>query len=175
MLFRSKEVDRELMLKRQMERASRQLKANPETGIYVEGLANAKIKLANCCNPVYGENITGYISKSTGIIVHRKDCHNLKEVDSNRTIEVYWADEVNIKYPTWIKINGQQRNSLLTDILTHLSSLDIPVAEMSASSKGLLGSSVSLKVLVKDINALNHLMVNLKKVADVYTVERETK
>lgn len=173
--IQGKEVDRELMLKRQMERTSRQLKANPDTGIYVEGLDNAKIKLANCCNPVYGEKILGYISKSAGIIVHRKDCHNLKGIDMNRTIDVFWADEVNIKYPTWIKITGNNQNSLLTDILTRLSSLEISVAEMSASSKGLLGSSVSLKVLVKDINALNHLMVNLKKVVDVYTVERETK
>ena len=61
-----------------------------QADIIVAGLDKVKVNLANCCNPVYGDEIIGYITKGNGISIHRVSCHNL-DVFDNRTVEVNWS------------------------------------------------------------------------------------
>ena len=65
-----------------------------QADIIVAGLDKVKVNLANCCNPVYGDEIIGYITKGNGISIHRVSCHNLDVID-NRTVEVKWSDSTN--------------------------------------------------------------------------------
>ena len=162
-------------LKRQMERASQQITTQSDTGIYVEGLTNPQIRLANCCNPVKNDDVIGYVSKGSGIIVHALKCPNVQSLDKKRLIEVEWASNVERKYGTWIKIIGGSRDKLLTDIITTVNSHKISIAEMNASSHIQLELAVSLKVLVKDKESLELLISNLKKVEGVYVVQRGIK
>ena len=60
-----------------------------EADIIVAGIDKVKVNLANCCNPVFGDEIIGYITKGNGISVHRANCHNLAMLD-NRTVSVSW-------------------------------------------------------------------------------------
>ena len=80
-----------------------------QADIIVAGLDKVKVNLANCCNPVYGDEIIGYITKGNGISIHRVSCHNLDVID-NRTVEVKWSDSTNKKifiyYFSLFKFNG---------------------------------------------------------------------
>ena len=76
---------------------------NIDADIIVSGIDKVKVNLANCCNPVYGDEIVGYITKGNGITVHRLHCHNLSMLE-DRTLDVAWNSNVNKKYDEFRKL-----------------------------------------------------------------------
>jgi GTP pyrophosphokinase len=167
-----KEIDREKLLERQMKKATQQITTQSDTGIFVEGLTSPQIKLANCCNPVYRDLIVGFVSKNSGIIVHTNECPNRDGLDPNRLIEVKWADNVNRKYATWLKVLGAGRPNILTDIISVINAQGVSIAEINAKTPTQFDFQVSIKVLVDDLHSLVSLMTNIKKVEAVYSVKR---
>jgi GTP pyrophosphokinase len=167
-----KEIDREKLLERQMKKATQQITTQSDTGIFVEGLTSPQIKLANCCNPVYRDLIVGFVSKNSGIIVHTNECPNRDGLDPNRLIEVKWADNVNRKYATWLKVLGAGRPNILTDIISVINAQGVLIAEINAKTPTQFDFQVSIKVLVDDLHSLVSLMTNIKKVEAVYSVKR---
>jgi GTP pyrophosphokinase len=170
-----KEIDKEVLLQRQMEKAAKQLITHSETGVVIEGLSSPQLKLANCCLPIPGDPIIGFVSKTSGIVIHSTYCPNCNQFDENRLIEAFWSTEITRKYPTRIKIIGTAKPTLLTDIVTAVNSQTISIAEVNATSGSNLEMVIKLKVLVADQNQLQSLMVNLRKVSDIFSVERDFK
>ena len=105
------------------EKTSRRLEkkwADSETGVVVEGVDNLMIRLAKCCTPVPGDEITGYITKGRGITVHRKDCDNIKTLpkeERNRCIDVSWDPELlNKSFEGEICIIAKEQKGMLSSI-----------------------------------------------------------
>lgn len=151
---------------------NKKLVATSETGVVVEGLSNPKIRLANCCLPIPGDEIVGFITKGNGIVVHNANCQNLSALGSERQIDLFWGVGITRKYPTGIKIIAQQRSDLIGNIMNTLSSLNFAVSDLSVKNDQNLESLIKLKVLVSNISDLNTLIVNLKKIEGVYNIER---
>lgn len=87
-------------------------------GIQVSGVGDLLTRLAQCCKPVPGDPIIGYITRGTGITVHRRDCTNIKNIaDSERLIEVQWGG-MREAYPVNIRVEAFDRPGLLRDIAT---------------------------------------------------------
>lgn len=170
-----KEVDKQLVLQRQMEKAARQLTTHSETGVVIEGLSSPQLKLANCCLPIPGDPIMGYISKTSGIVIHSAYCPNCKQFEENRLIEAFWTSEIDRKYPTRIKIVGTSKPTLLTEVVTAVNAKTISIAEVNALTTNSLEMIIKLKILVKHQNELQALMVNLRKISDISSVERDFK
>ncbi|MCK9235613.1 MAG: bifunctional (p)ppGpp synthetase/guanosine-3',5'-bis(diphosphate) 3'-pyrophosphohydrolase [Acholeplasmataceae bacterium] len=170
-----KEIDKEALLQRQMEKAQRQLTTHSETGIVVEGLSSPQLKLANCCLPIPGDSIIGYVSKNHGIVIHSKQCPNVSQFDDNRLIEVFWSNQITRKYPTRVKINGISKPNLLTEIVTQINTQGVSILEVNATNNPNMESVIKIKVLIANLDALTSLMLNLRKVADIYSVERDYK
>lgn len=168
------ELSREQLLQRQIERTQRQLTATSETGVIIEGLSTPQVKLANCCTPVPGDNISGYVTKGSGIVVHAAHCVNMAQYDKNRLLPAYWGTNITRKFGTWLKIKGTTRNNLLTEIIQMANASGIAIAEVSAVTSHELESVIKLKVTVKEKRELDVLIINLQKVPQVYYVERET-
>ncbi|PKK92964.1 MAG: (p)ppGpp synthetase, partial [Tenericutes bacterium HGW-Tenericutes-6] len=169
------EVDPNVVLQRQMEKASKQLTTHSETGIVIEGLSSPQLKLANCCLPIPGDPIIGYVSKQSGIVIHTTFCPNCKQFEENRLIEAFWSPSITRKYPTWIKIVGGNRSTLLTEVVTTVNAQSISIAEVSAITTSNLELIIKLKVLVSHAEQLQSLIVNLRKVSELYSVERDFK
>ncbi|MBG0762167.1 bifunctional (p)ppGpp synthetase/guanosine-3',5'-bis(diphosphate) 3'-pyrophosphohydrolase [Acholeplasma laidlawii] len=167
------EISKEQLIQRQIERTQRQLTATSDTGVIIEGLTTPQIKLANCCTPIPGDPISGYVTKGSGIVVHAQHCINLQQYDKNRLIPAYWGTNINRKYATWIKIKGTTRNGLLTEIIQTANSSGIAIAEVSAITSHELESIIKLKVTLKEKRELDLLILNIQKVPQVYYVERE--
>ena len=90
-LFGNQESDEDMLIKQYTDnRLSSNTRKRSSSGIIVSGLDKAQVKLANCCHPVKGDDIVGYVSKGNGIVVHRFDCPNTKNGEQNRLIEVIW-------------------------------------------------------------------------------------
>ena len=163
-------------LQKQMDRSNKiliQTTTNSETGVIVDGLTNPQIKLGNCCSPIPGDKIWGYISKGNGIVVHRSGCNNLEFLTSNRLLELRWAKNINRQYPVWIKISANQAQSLVADIINTVSSSGLNVLSISCNNNDNLQSLVKLKLLVHTATELNTLIVNLKKIKQVINIERD--
>ena len=91
------------------------------SGISVAGIGSMKITLAACCSPVPGDEIIGYITKGQGVKVHRKDCPNIIN-ETKRLIEVEWDDDLESRnYEVKLLIKSNDRNYLLSDIVTIVS------------------------------------------------------
>jgi len=169
------ETDPNALLQRQMEKASKQLTTHSETGVVIEGLSSPQLKLANCCLPIPGDPIIGYISKTSGIVIHTSFCPNCKQFEDNRLIEAFWATNISRKYPAWIKIIGGNKPTLLTEVVTTVNAQSIAIAEVNAITTTSLELIVKIKVSISNSNTLQQLMVNLRKISDIYTVERDFK
>jgi GTP pyrophosphokinase len=169
------EVDPAALLQRQMEKAQKILTTHSETGVIIEGLSSPQIKLANCCQPIPGDPIIGYVSKTSGIVIHSSFCPNFKTFDDHRLIEAFWSTEMTRKYSTRIKVVGGARPSLLTDVITQINAQSVSIVEVNANTTTNFEHIIRLRVLVSNSNALQSLMLNLRKISEIYSVDRDFK
>ncbi len=169
----SPDENKEALLQRQLERTARQLIATSDTGVIVEGLTTPQIKLANCCTPIPGDPIVGYVTKGSGIVVHATHCTNITEYDEKRLLPALWGTNVTRKYATWLKIKGSSRNGLLTEIIQVANASGISIAEISAIANSQLESVIRLKISLNRLTELSSLIANIQKVPQVYYVERD--
>ena len=94
-----------------------------ETGIEVVGASDLWVKLAKCCTPVPGDTIMGFITRGSGVSVHREDCVNVAELrkQPERIVEVMWSPGAQSSYLVAIQVEALDRNRLLSDITRALS------------------------------------------------------
>ena len=165
--------DTNVYLERQMEKASRQLVTHSETGLVVEGLKKPQIKLANCCSPIPGDDIIGFVSKTSGIVVHSTFCPNIQTLDKKRFIEVNWADKITRKYPVWIKISSMYKPQILPEVVSNVNASGVAIAEVKINHNNSIDSFIHMRIMVNTLEDVQSVMVNLRKVKDIYNVERD--
>jgi GTP pyrophosphokinase len=146
-----------------------------DSNIIVEGLETVAIKLSNCCTPIPGDKIKGYISKGSGIAVHRSDCNNLKALDENRYIEVFWGNDTTKQYTVNLRIIVSNRDNVLAEIINSVTSSKGKVQQVAASTNKNLEGIIKLKLSISNIKELDVIIVNLQKISDVYSIERMMK
>ena len=107
---------------------------NMDADIIVSGIDKVKVNLANCCCPVYGDDIIGYITKGNGITVHRSHCHNLEMLES-RTLEVHWNTNVNKRYLTNLLIYSNSQENHMLELIQTISNMNVSVDGIKTISK----------------------------------------
>ena len=94
--------------------------------ILVAGVDEIKITLANCCMPIKGDDILGYITKGNGIAVHRSICHNITDTQE-RIVSVEWNPTIDKRWPTNIMVEAERRDNLLLEIISKTTSTDTSI------------------------------------------------
>ena len=127
------------------------IKENYKNDIIVDGVDNIKVGVAKCCNPVPGDDIIGYITKGEGVIVHKKTCNNIKNIDS-RLIDVVWNTGNSDKlFVSKIKIISNDNNNHILDIVTKASTRGISISSINEiNDKKGLSYEITVKVKNKD-------------------------
>jgi GTP diphosphokinase / guanosine-3',5'-bis(diphosphate) 3'-diphosphatase len=138
----------------------------------VEGLDNPSIKLANCCSPLPGDEIVGYVSKGIGIAVHRKQCNNVKNFDEERLISVSWGRTKETIYNVNLRLTVGNRDNILADVINATTASKGKVNQVLASTNARGEAIIKLKVGIKDLTELETVIQNLNKIKDVYSIER---
>jgi GTP pyrophosphokinase len=138
----------------------------------VEGLDNPSIKLANCCSPLPGDAIVGYVSKGIGIAVHRKQCNNVKNFDEERLISVSWGRTKETIYNVNLRLTVGNRDNILADVINATTASKGKVNQVLASTNARGEAIIKLKVGIKDLIELETVIQNLNKIKDVYSIER---
>lgn len=138
--------------------------------VIVSGIDKIKVNLANCCNPIYGDDIIGYITKGNGISVHRCNCHNIQMFE-NRVVEVKWNNNANKRYFSILMISSNSLDNHMVDIIQKTSMSDILVDGINKISKG--DTTVyELSIYVKSLEQLENLQLKLNNEPYITDIKR---
>lgn len=145
-----------------------------EHGILVEGEGGFFVRLAKCCNPIPGDEISGYITRGRGISVHRADCPNiLNGTDLERVIEVNWENNLDNSYTVEIEIVCNDKSGVLSEIFAVPSEMKFNIRSVHASpNKSNKTSTVDLGLDVQNASQVEQIMNRLRRIKDVYSVSR---
>ncbi len=148
--------------------------AKNDSGILVEGESGFVVRLAKCCSPIPGDEISGYITRGRGITVHRVDCPNiLKGAELDRMIEVSWANTKENIYVVDIEIICNDKSGALNQILAVPSTLQLNIKSVHATpNKSNKTSTVRLGIEVRNSDDVKRIMTQMRRVKDVYSVTR---
>jgi GTP diphosphokinase / guanosine-3',5'-bis(diphosphate) 3'-diphosphatase len=144
-----------------------------KSAVLVPSAGKVAITLGSCCTPIPGDDIVGFITKGKGITVHRIHCPNITG-QKNRLTDVFWNDQlVTNPYPVDIRLESNDRQSLVIDIMGVFSQLKVSVTNLNASlHPATLTTTVNLTIMVTDAKRLNDIFNVLLNVAGVYQIHR---
>lgn len=153
----------------------RAVKDSDKTPVYVPGVGKVAITLGNCCTPIPGDEIVGYITKGKGVTVHRKDCPNIAN-EKKRLIEVFWKDNLaSSTYPVDLKIECHDRNNLIVEIMQIFAQKKISVTSLNAIFHNqTLTTTVAVTIYVSNAPALQDAINALSGIKGVYEINRAT-
>lgn len=149
-------------------------KSGGECPVYCRGADKIAISLANCCTPIPGDTVVGYITKGKGITVHRHNCPNVVN-EKERIIDVFWRDDIEFStYPVDISLEATDRNNLLVDIMNTSSSMKFNISSLNAQLQSHNRSIVivTMTIYVSDAKRLNDIFNVLLNIKGVYEVKR---
>lgn len=153
-------------------------KQNKSTsGIIVDGIDNCLIKFSQCCTPLPGDDIIGFITRGHGVSIHKKDCVNYtsRQVDSEdeaRWIDVHWAKDNTTNYNATLDIVANDRNGLLADVSATLAAIRIAIHEVFARELKNGNANIVITISIAGTEQLNAVINRLNKIEGVINIDR---
>ena len=163
--------DEKRALEKVLKYSSKTMEASGD--IIVDGMDDLKVSFGGCCTPVKGDDVVGYISKGNGITIHRRNCHNICNLNE-RIINVHWNDNASKKYVTNVIIYTEKKDNLLLDIISKTTSMNIGVKSVNTISNTDY-NAYDLDILVDDKETLDRYMNVIGQLPFVTSIERGNK
>ena len=151
-------------------------KKNKE-GVTVEGIDNCLIKFSQCCNPLPGDNIIGFITRGHGVSIHKRDCTNVPKDISNcaepaRWVNAYWNGNVKEEYKATLQLTCLSRVGLMAEIATQVANMRVNITSISTHDMKDGRTIVELTVNVSGVDHLKNLISRIEKIEGILQVER---
>lgn len=156
-------------------------KSKNSSGVIVDGIDDCVVKFAQCCNPLPGDEIVGFITRGHGVSVHKQDCINYlsqkdKEEAASRWINVKWKSTADTGYfKTTLDIIAVDRIGLLADVSSALAMINIYIYESSSRELKNGNAILSVTLSVAGMEQLNNVISRIQKIKNVISVERSGK
>lgn len=148
----------------------------PNYGVTVKGIDNLLVRFARCCNPVPGDEIIGYITRGRGVSVHRLDCTNIPAAgegeEADRVIEVEWEESVEANYSVDIEITGHDRRGVLNEVLQAVSESKTNISAVTSRAVKNKMAMIHMTILIRNVQHLESVVEKIKRVKDIYSVQR---
>ncbi len=144
------------------------------SGVFIENM-DAPAKLAQCCGPVRGDDVIGYITRGRGVTVHRVDCPNVKhlmQAEPERLVQVTWEAPAGEVFAVDFEILGVDRPGLLKDVLDVLASMNKSANRVAADVQSSTKARIHVRIDVKDQGEIEFIKQNVARIADVTRVYR---
>lgn len=150
--------------------------ASKNKDISIRGVGHLLTQIAQCCQPVPGDDISGYVTLGRGVSVHRQDCENImhhERTEPQRILEVSWGGKVSQMYPVDIDISAYDRTGLLRDVSLVLANSDVNVVAVNTKSekKDHL-AHMQITVEIDSLSKLGRVLNKLNQLPNVLTVRR---
>ncbi len=141
-----------------------------DNDIIVGNTKNIQTHIANCCLPIPGDDIIGFITKGSGISIHRKNCLNINDMD-DRIISANWNTKIKNKYYSDIVIYTNTKDNKIVDIVQTSASMNIQIESINLLNKS-DKNIYSLEVVISSLDEMNKYLKELRKIQNVVEVER---
>lgn len=144
----------------------------PVTGVNVMGVGDLLTRMGECCHPLPGDDITGFVTRTRGVTVHKTDCSNLRHItEADRIVAVAWGQSRNV-FPVRIQVECWDRVGLLHDITGATSAEQVNLAGSRTEVSNDGGVTVHLTAQVSSLAQLSRLFTRIEGVRGVRTVSR---
>ena len=153
----------------------RKSKARSSHGILVKGEEGIMVKLARCCNPIPGDPVIGYITRGSGISVHRADCPNVlsnNPDEQQRLIEVAWDIGINDVYKVNIMITSGDRPGIMSEIMNIVSEAKVNISSLNCHTDKNKIAILHMGLDIVSLEQLEYVMNKIRRMKGVFTVER---
>jgi GTP diphosphokinase / guanosine-3',5'-bis(diphosphate) 3'-diphosphatase len=151
-----------------------ELARQPTSAVVVQGRSDVWVKLARCCTPVPGDEITGFITRGHGVSVHRTDCPNVRELahEPDRIIDVSWRPGRATSFAVSIQVEALDRQRLLRDVATVLGDQHVNIVAASSNTGRDRIATLRFTFELADIAHLSSIVSAVQKVDGVYDAYR---
>jgi len=143
-----------------------------DRGIKVKGVSDMLIRFANCCHPLPGEPVIGFITRGRGVTVHQRNCSHILNADPERLVEVSWQASKEDIYLAKIRVTSVERKGVLADISAILTQKDANIIEAQVKTTVDKKGIALFTIEVEDYNQLQNIMGAIKRIKNVLIVER---
>lgn len=155
-------------------------KRSRQKGIIIEGIDNCAVKFAQCCNPLPGDPIIGYVTRGYGVSIHKQDCINVinnmdSEGNRDRWLKASWAGVDDSTYRATIDIVAEQKSSVIADITAVIATNHIPMYEMNMHRLKNGNTNLLITIEIAGAEQLANVLLRLKKIPGVVSADRTGK
>ena len=149
-------------------------------GIIIEGMENCLVKFAQCCNPLPGDPIIGFVTRGFGVSIHKQDCVNVVNnrddpENKDRWLKATWAGVEDSTYRATIDVIAEDRITIFADITTAIAANHIPLQEMNGHHLKNGNLDLVVTVEIAGVEQLSNVMGRIQKIPGVISVERTGK
>ena len=146
-------------------------------GVTVEGIDNCLIKFSQCCNPLPGDNIIGFITRGHGVSIHKRDCTNVPKdivncAEPARWVNAYWNQNVKEEYKATLQLTCLSRVGLMAEVAMQVANMRVNITSISTHDMKDGRTIIELTVNVSGIDHLKNLIQRIEKVDGILSVER---
>ena len=146
-------------------------------GVTVEGIDNCLIKFSQCCNPLPGDNIIGFITRGHGVSIHKRDCTNVPKDLANcaepaRWVKAYWNGNVKEEYKATLQLTCLSRVGLMAEVAVQVANMRVNITSISTHDMKDGRTIVELTVNVSGVDHLKNLIAKIEKIEGILLVER---
>ncbi|MET9528654.1 GTP pyrophosphokinase [Streptomyces coeruleorubidus] len=155
---------------------SRKRRSSADPGVVVKGVEDVWVKLARCCTPVPGDPIIGFVTRGSGVSVHRSDCVNVDSLsrEPERILEVEWAPTQSSVFLVAIQVEALDRSRLLSDVTRVLSDQHVNILSAAVQTSRDRVATSRFTFEMGDPKHLGHVLKAVRGVEGVYDVYRVT-
>jgi GTP pyrophosphokinase len=143
-----------------------------KSGISIDGIDGMLVKISQCCSPVPGDTIVGFITTGRGVSVHKADCVNLLSTDPQRWIKVSWAGLEDRHYKAGVHVSAENRRGIFAEISSAISADNANILEVSAHVTPADTADLTISLEVANLEHLQQLMQHLRQMEHVISVRR---
>ncbi|MBP3923260.1 MAG: bifunctional (p)ppGpp synthetase/guanosine-3',5'-bis(diphosphate) 3'-pyrophosphohydrolase [Ruminiclostridium sp.] len=150
-----------------------------KSGVILDGIDDCVVNFAQCCNPLPGDDIIGFITRGYGVKIHKCDCRNvsigLEGENKERWIKAQWAGSATSFFRATIDIIAEDRTALIADVTTLIAANRLPIYEINAHKLKNGNANITVTIEVSGAEQLKNIILRLQKVTGVINAERAGK
>jgi GTP pyrophosphokinase len=151
--------------------------APPEAAsLVIAGTEGVVVGYANCCRPIPGDDVMGYLSSGRGVVIHRNSCGNLINFrkQPEKWIAVSWEEDIDRDFSSQIQVEALNKTGLLAEVAAMIADSDSNIEQVAVIDRHEDGTILTFLLQVKDRIHLAHIMRNIKRMPNVLRVSRDS-
>ncbi len=142
------------------------------SGVTIDGIDGMLVKVSQCCRPLPGDPIVGFITMGRGVSVHKSNCHNLLSSDPKRWIDVSWSGIAEKNFKVGIHVSAENKRGIFSEISSSINLDNANIVDISAHTTPMDQADMTISLEVENLDHLNVLMQHLRQLPAVINVRR---